>query len=49
MNENSVLSETDFLEPVWDHNYAGFSNVASVYIGYLRRKNSLSNRSGFRV
>ncbi len=37
-HENHVLSETDLLEHVWDHNYDGFSNVVSVYMGYLRKK-----------
>lgn len=34
----TVLSESELLEHVWDHNYDGFSNVVSVYIRYLRNK-----------
>jgi len=33
-----VLSESNLLEHVWDHNYDGFSNIVSVYIRYLRNK-----------
>jgi len=33
-----ALSRTRILEHVWDYNYAGFSNVVDVYVGYLRRK-----------
>ena len=33
-----ALSRTRILEQVWDYNYAGFSNVVDVYVGYLRRK-----------
>jgi two-component system OmpR family response regulator len=33
-----VLSRTRIREHVWDYNYAGFSNVVDVYVGYLRRK-----------
>ncbi len=33
-----VVSRTRILEHVWDYNYAGFSNVVDVYVGYLRRK-----------
>ncbi len=33
-----VMSETDLLEHVWDHNYDGLSNIVSVYIRYLRNK-----------
>jgi two-component system, OmpR family, response regulator len=33
-----VLSRARILEHVWDYNYAGFSNVVDVYVGYLRRK-----------
>jgi two-component system, OmpR family, response regulator len=33
-----VLNRARILEHVWDYNYAGFSNVVDVYVGYLRRK-----------
>jgi two-component system, OmpR family, response regulator len=33
-----VLTRTAMLEHVWDYRYDGDSNVADVYIGYLRRK-----------
>jgi hypothetical protein len=32
-----ALTRTSLLEHVWDENYAGFSNVVDVYVGYLRR------------
>jgi two-component system OmpR family response regulator len=33
-----VVTRSRILEHVWDYNYAGFSNVVDVYVGYLRRK-----------
>jgi two-component system OmpR family response regulator len=33
-----VLNRARILEHVGDYNYAGFSNVVDVYVGYLRRK-----------
>lgn len=35
---DEVVSRARILEHVWDYNYAGFSNVVDVYVGYLRRK-----------
>jgi two-component system OmpR family response regulator len=37
-HRGEVVSRTRILEHVWDVNYAGFSNVLDVYIGYLRKK-----------
>jgi two-component system copper resistance phosphate regulon response regulator CusR len=37
-HEAKVISETEFLEKVWDHSYEGLSNVVRVYMGYLRNK-----------
>lgn len=38
INSESVLSESDLLEHVWDQNYEGLSNLVSVYIRYVRNK-----------
>ena len=37
-HSGEVVSRSRILEHVWDVNYAGFSNVVDVYIGYLRKK-----------
>jgi two-component system OmpR family response regulator len=37
-HSGEVVSRARILEHVWDVNYAGFSNVVDVYVGYLRKK-----------
>ena len=37
-NPNSILSQTQLLEHVWDYHYEGVSNIVETYIKYLRRK-----------
>jgi two-component system, OmpR family, response regulator len=37
-NPGRVLSRSQILDAVWDHDYDGMSNVVDTYIGYLRRK-----------
>jgi two-component system OmpR family response regulator len=41
-----VVSRTRILDHVWDYNYDGLSNVADVYVGYLRRKLGTSSNGG---
>lgn len=37
-NPNTVLSQTQILEHVWDYQYEGVSNIVETYIKYLRKK-----------
>lgn len=35
---NTVISQSTFIEHVWDYNYEGFSNIVETYVKYLRKK-----------
>lgn len=37
-NPNTILSQTQILEHVWDYQYEGISNIVETYIKYLRKK-----------
>jgi DNA-binding response OmpR family regulator len=37
-NPNTLITKTQLLEHIWDHNYDGFSNVVETYVKYLRKK-----------
>ena len=39
---DTIVSRTQIAEHVWGSDYDPFSNVADVYVGYLRRKLSAS-------
>ena len=46
-NRNIVLSRDALLEKVWGYDYAGETNIADVYIRYLRQK--IDDRFGVRM
>lgn len=46
-NRNIVLSRDSLLEKVWGYDYAGETNVADVYIRYLRQK--IDDRFGVKM
>lgn len=35
---NQIITKTELLEHVWDHNYEGFSNIVETYVRYVRKK-----------
>ncbi len=37
-HRGQAVTRTHLLEHVWDENFMGSTNVADVYIGYLRKK-----------
>lgn len=37
-NPNTILSQTQILQHVWDYQYEGLSNIVETYIKYLRKK-----------
>lgn len=37
-NPNTILSQTQILEHVWDYQYVGMSNIVETYVKYLRKK-----------
>lgn len=37
-NPNTILSQTQILEHVWDYQYEGMSNIVETYVKYLRKK-----------
>lgn len=37
-NPNTILSQTQVLEHVWDYQYEGLSNIVETYVKYLRKK-----------
>ena len=45
-NRGRVLSREQILRAVWGYEYDPGTNVVDVYVGYLRRKLGLSERSG---
>ncbi|MGV9825051.1 response regulator transcription factor [Gordonia sp. NPDC003429] len=43
-NHGRVLSRAELLETVWGYNFATDTNVADVFVGYLRRKTEVDGR-----
>jgi len=44
-NPNTVLSQSQILEHVWDYQYEGLSNIVETYIKYLRKKLKVNSQS----
>jgi len=44
-NTNTILSQSQILEHVWDNQYEGLSNIVETYVKYLRQKLKTSPHS----
>lgn len=44
-NPNTILSQTQILEHVWDYQYEGLSNIVETYVKYLRKKLKINSQS----